>query len=193
MISLSEAGALRSYWQGLTFFALAPMMVALCQRPALFVESTPCDPETNKPFVLLPPSARSLQHAFSLRPSIGSIARSSQLILRAATRRPMLARCCGRRSQSSGVCRRRAETMPDQRDPDRVRHEIFARMMGRAAAIACGYEDGIDSDRLLHDPLMKVAVGRCPESGAAQASQSTISRLEIAPSKIEAARLACAH
>lgn len=29
----------------------------------------------------------------------------------------------------------------------------------RAAAIACGYEDGNDLDRLLHDPLMKVAVG----------------------------------
>jgi hypothetical protein len=36
---------------------------------------------------------------------------------------------------------------------------------------------------------MKLAVGRCPESGAALASQSTISRLENEPSKIEAARL----
>jgi hypothetical protein len=36
---------------------------------------------------------------------------------------------------------------------------------------------------------MKVAVGRCPESGAQLASQSTISRLENAPSKTEAARL----
>jgi len=43
-----------------------------------------------------------------------------------------------------------------------------------------------------HDPLMKLAVGRCPESGAALASQSTISRLENAPSKTEAARLAAA-
>jgi hypothetical protein len=37
---------------------------------------------------------------------------------------------------------------------------------------------------------MKVAVGRCPESGEPLASQSTISRLENAPSKTEAARLA---
>src|SRR5579864_9341431 len=43
-----------------------------------------------------------------------------------------------------------------------------------------------------HDPLMKVAVGRCPDSGAPLASQSTISRLENAPSKTEAARLAAA-
>jgi hypothetical protein len=33
---------------------------------------------------------------------------------------------------------------------------------------------------------------RCPDSGAALASQSTISRLENAPSKTEAARLAAA-
>jgi hypothetical protein len=39
---------------------------------------------------------------------------------------------------------------------------------------------------------MKVAVGRCPESGAPLASQSTISRLENAPSKTEAARLSAA-
>ena len=60
--------------------------------------------------------------------------------------------------------------------------------MARASAIACGYEDAIDLDRLRHDPLMKVAVGRCPASGAPLASQSTISRLENAPSKTEAAQ-----
>src|SRR5258707_12106445 len=64
--------------------------------------------------------------------------------------------------------------------------------MARTSAIACGHEDAIDLDRLRHDPLMKVAVGRCPETGAPLASQSTISRLENAPSKTEAARLAVA-
>ena len=39
---------------------------------------------------------------------------------------------------------------------------------------------------------MKLVVGRCPESGAALASQSTISRLENAPRKIEAVRLTAA-
>jgi hypothetical protein len=91
-----------------------------------------------------------------------------------------------------GVCRRLAEAMPDRRDPDRVRHAMFEMVMARASAIACGYEDAIDLDRLRHDPLMKVAVGRCPESGAALASQSTISRLENAPSKTEAGRLSAA-
>jgi hypothetical protein len=49
-----------------------------------------------------------------------------------------------------------------------------------------------DLDRLRHDPLMKLAVGRCPQSGAALASQSTICRLENAPRKTETARLCAA-
>ena len=61
--------------------------------------------------------------------------------------------------------------------------------MARVAAIACGHKDAIDLDRLRHDPLMKVVVGRCPDSGAPLASQSTISRLENSPSRTEAARL----
>ena len=88
-----------------------------------------------------------------------------------------------------GVCRRLAEAMPDRRDPDRIRHAMFEMVMARVAAIACGHEDGIDLDRLRHDPLMKIVVGRCPTTGAPLASQSTISRLENAPSKTEAARL----
>src|SRR5262245_13286254 len=91
-----------------------------------------------------------------------------------------------------GVCRRLADAMPDRRDADRVRHAMFEMVMARTSAIACGHKDAIDLDRLRHDPLMKIAVGRCPQSGAALASQSTISRLENAPSKTEAARLAAA-
>jgi hypothetical protein len=91
-----------------------------------------------------------------------------------------------------GVCRRLAEAMPDRRDPDRVRHAMFEMVMARSSAIACGHKDANDLDRLRHDPLMKITVGRCPQSGAALASQSTISRLENAPSKSEAARLCSA-
>src|SRR5271166_6322618 len=91
-----------------------------------------------------------------------------------------------------GVCLRLAEAMPDRRDPDRIRHAMFEMVMSRVLAIACGHEDAIDLDRLRHDPLMKLAVERCPESGEALASQSTISRLENAPSKTEAARLCAA-
>jgi hypothetical protein len=91
-----------------------------------------------------------------------------------------------------GVCRRLCDAMPDRRDPSRICHEIFEMVMARVSAIACGHKDAIDLDRLRHDPLMKIAVGRCPDSGAPLASQSTISRLENAPSKTEAARLTAA-
>jgi hypothetical protein len=91
-----------------------------------------------------------------------------------------------------GVCRRIADAMVDRRDPSRIRHAVFEMVMARVSAIACGHKDAIDLDRLRHDPLMKVAVGRCPESGAPLASQSTISRLENAPSRTEAARLTAA-
>ena len=89
----------------------------------------------------------------------------------------------------SGVCRRLASAMPDRRDQSRIRHEMIEMVVARACAITCGYKDGNDFDRLRHEPLMKLAVGRCPQSGAPLASQSTISRLENAPRKTEAARV----
>ena len=76
-----------------------------------------------------------------------------------------------------GVCRRLADAMPDRRDPDRIHHAMFEMVMARSAAIACGYEDANDLDRLRHDPVIKIAVGRCPRSGAALASQSRRCRL----------------
>ena len=97
-----------------------------------------------------------------------------------------------RAERNIGICRRLADAMPDRRDASRIRHAMFEMVMARVCAIACGHEDAIDLDRLRHDPLMKVAVGRCPQSGAPLASQSTISRLENAPSKTEAARLTAA-
>jgi hypothetical protein len=99
-----------------------------------------------------------------------------------------------------GVCRRLADAMPDRRDQSRIRHEMVELVTARAFAITCGYKDGNDLDHLRHDPLLKLAVGRAPESGAPLASQSTISRLENVPRKTDAARLAgalvdqcCAH
>ena len=91
-----------------------------------------------------------------------------------------------------GVCARLAAAMPDRRDASRIEHEMLEMVMARVVAIACGHEDAIDLDRLRHDPLMKIAVGRCPATGAPLASQSTISRLENTPSKTQAARLAAA-
>jgi Transposase DDE domain group 1 len=91
-----------------------------------------------------------------------------------------------------GVCRRLSAAMRDRRNPKFILHEMFEMVMARASAIASGYEDAIDLNRLRHDPLMKIAVGRCPESGDPLASQSTITRLENAPSRTDAARLGVA-
>jgi len=91
-----------------------------------------------------------------------------------------------------GVCQRLAAGMPDRRDPDRIQHSMREMLMERVSAIACGYEDANDLDRLRHDPLMKLAVGRCPETSEPLASQPTISRLENSPSKTDAARAALA-
>ncbi len=92
--------------------------------------------------------------------------------------------------QKIGVCARLAAILPDRRDPTRTLHPLTEIISARVFAICCGYEDGNDHDALRHDPALKMAVGRCPETGAALASQSTISRFENAPSKWDAGRLA---
>lgn len=89
-----------------------------------------------------------------------------------------------------GVCARLAAALPDWRDPARIRHRLTEIISARVFGICCGYEDGVDHDALRHDPALKMAVGRCPETGAALASQSTISRFENAPRKADAAKLA---
>src|ERR1700724_737739 len=91
-----------------------------------------------------------------------------------------------------GVCRRLAGAMPDRRDPDHIQQQIVEMVTARVTAIACGYEDAIDHNDLRHDPVMKIAVARGREGGAPRGSQSTISRLENAPSKTDAARLTVA-
>ncbi len=88
-----------------------------------------------------------------------------------------------------GVIARLAAALPDRRDPTRVRHDHDEIIGARVLGICCGYEDGSDHDRLRDDPALKMAVGRCPETGASLASQSTISRFENAPTKTDAARL----
>ena len=88
-----------------------------------------------------------------------------------------------------GVIAALAAALPDRRDPTRVRHKLTEIIASRVFALCCGYEDGIDHNQLRYDPALKMAVGRCPESGADLASQSTISRFENAPTKRDALRL----
>src|SRR6476659_3454470 len=88
-----------------------------------------------------------------------------------------------------GIAERLARCFPDRRDPARITHTLADMIRARVFAISCGYEDADDLDRLRADPAFKLACGRLPESGADLCSQSTLSRLENAPSLKDAIRL----
>jgi hypothetical protein len=94
--------------------------------------------------------------------------------------------------QRIGIVARLAAALPDRRDPTRIRHGLAEIIGARVLAISCGHEDAIDHNELRDDPALKMAVGRCPETGPPLASQSTITRFENAPTRTDAARLACA-
>ncbi len=73
-----------------------------------------------------------------------------------------------------------AACLSDRRDPDKIRHSVRDLLRQRIVGLACGYEDANDAARLADDPRPKLAVGRDPLTGAALASQPTLSRFENA-------------
>lgn len=88
-----------------------------------------------------------------------------------------------------GLCETVAEHVPEWRGPS-VRHSLVTLVRQRVFQVACGYEDQNDSDALRSDPLLKLALGSLPETGADLASQPTISRLENAPDARACLRIA---
>ncbi|WP_150288220.1 IS1380 family transposase [Rhabdaerophilum calidifontis] len=88
-----------------------------------------------------------------------------------------------------GIAERLAAAIPDRRDPTRITHPLSRILLARILAIACGYEDADDLDTLRTDPALKLACGHLPESGAALASQPTVSRLENTPALRDLIRL----
>jgi hypothetical protein len=66
----------------------------------------------------------------------------------------------------------------DARERKRVVHTYADMALARMLMISAGYEDCDDIDALRADPALKLACGRCPESGADLMSQPTLSRLE---------------
>ena len=80
-----------------------------------------------------------------------------------------------------GIVDRIARLIGDPRDPALVTHSVASILRARVLAIACGYEDANDLDRLRGDPGFKLACGRLPDSGGDLCSQPTISRWENAP------------
>jgi hypothetical protein len=88
-----------------------------------------------------------------------------------------------------GLCEAIAEHVPEWRSRS-VRHSLLTLVRQRVYQIASGYEDQNDADALRSDPLLKLILGRLPESDADLASQPTLSRLENAPGPKDCLRIA---
>lgn len=91
-----------------------------------------------------------------------------------------------------GLCETMAAHVPEWRRGASVRHSLLALVRQRVYQVACGYEDQNDANFLRADPLLKLACGRLPETGADLASQPTISRMENAPGARACYRIAAA-
>lgn len=90
-----------------------------------------------------------------------------------------------------------ARCFTDHRDPDLVEHPLTDLLKQRIFGLCLGYEDLIDHDRLRHDPLLAILVGkndpqgeqrvRPRDQGKALAGKSTLNRLELTPVRANAA------
>jgi len=83
-----------------------------------------------------------------------------------------------------------AGVIRDTRHAGYVKHEMEEFLRQRVFQIACGYEDGNDSDTLRPDPALKMACEKRPETDSPLASQPTISRLENAMTRTDMYRIA---
>ena len=77
-----------------------------------------------------------------------------------------------------GILRRIIAALTDQRHPSYVDHSLKDLVIQRVLQMACGYEDANDCNALRRDPGFKAACDRLPVTGAALASQPTMSRFE---------------
>jgi len=58
-----------------------------------------------------------------------------------------------------GIAQRLSGCLKDRRDPDLIKHTVEEMLRLRMFAIASGYEDANDFDRLRYDPIFKMAAG----------------------------------
>jgi hypothetical protein len=90
-----------------------------------------------------------------------------------------------------GIVKRVAGCFQDYRDPERIEHSVEELIKQRVYAMALGYEDLNDHDRLRHDVVMGVLCEKSDPSGSdrvrerdqgkAIAGKSTLNRLELTP------------
>lgn len=81
-----------------------------------------------------------------------------------------------------GVSALFADSVPDERVPERVRHTRREQVRQRLYQLALGYEDCNDADTLRHDAVLKTACDRLPDDAEGLSSQPTLSRFENAVS-----------
>jgi len=97
----------------------------------------------------------------------------------------------------TGILAGLAEQFTDHRNPELIDHSARELIAQRVLAVALGWEDLNDHDRLRCDPLLATAVGKCDPSGQdrskeqdrgkALASSSTLNRLELTPPDADSA------
>jgi len=87
-----------------------------------------------------------------------------------------------------GFSRGLSEGLRDRRDERFVELGLPELMSQRLYQLIAGYENGIDANRLRHDPTIKALAGRLPEDDPL-GSQSTISRLENSVTATDCLRL----
>lgn len=80
--------------------------------------------------------------------------------------------------QRLGLTEGLADCLEDPRAAERVEHTLHDLLRQRIYGLALGYEDANDAARIGHDPMHKLLLDRDPFSGAALASQPTLSRFE---------------
>ncbi len=90
-----------------------------------------------------------------------------------------------------------ARCFADCRDPELVEHSLLELLKQRIFGLCLGYEDLNDHDRLRHDPLLAVLVGKADPLGQVRlrpqdrgkplAGKSTLNRLELTPVRANAA------
>jgi hypothetical protein len=94
-----------------------------------------------------------------------------------------------------GIVKRVAACFRDYRDPERIEHSVEELIKQRVYAMALGYEDLNDHDRLRHDVMMGVLCEKSDPSGSdrvrerdqgkAVAGKSTLNRLELTPEQAD--------
>src|SRR5699024_11167208 len=90
-----------------------------------------------------------------------------------------------------GLIDRLTNAIKDRRHPSYIEHSMQALLTQRIFQIACGYEDGNDSNTLRQDPMFKLGAGRrLLDAGQDLAHASTFTRLSQSLSRSDIHRMA---